>query len=136
MGKTKGKKIEVIQLNKRATPVELDVDLQLDDLEDDELELEAERAIDDEAEEVESVTAEVADDEYDSMDDDAEIEPADDTGEFDSVAHYFRESARHRLLSGEHERTLTEAVKRGRTAQRKLQSGKPIGKIQAKKLQD
>jgi RNA polymerase primary sigma factor len=136
MGKTKGKKVEAIQLNKRATSVELDVDLQLDELDDDELELDAERGGEEDLEDAESLVAEVIDDEYDSTDDDVEIEPADDTGEFDSVAHYFRESARHRLLSGEHERTLTMAVKRGRMANRKLQASKSIGKTQAKKLQD
>jgi RNA polymerase primary sigma factor len=136
MGKIKGKKVEAVQLNKRAVSVELEVDLQLDDLEDDELELEVEHAGDEDVEDAEPIIAEAVDDEYDSTDDDAEVEPADDTGEFDSVAHYFRESARHRLLSSEHERTLTEAVKRGRMANRKLQAGKPIGKVQTQKLQD
>src|SRR3974390_2899659 len=39
-----------------------------------------------------------------------------DEGEFDPVAPYFRESARHKLLAPDHERRLTEAVKAGRMA--------------------
>ena len=133
MAKVKGKKLEV-KLHEE-TIEELDVELQLDDLEDDELDLD--HADDDELDEAEVGTAlEAVDEDFESADEDAEAEPAPDTGEFDSVAHYFRESARHRLLSADHERTLTEAVKRGRMAQRKLQTGKSIGKIQAKKLQE
>ena len=60
-----------------------------------------------------------------------------DEGDFDLVAHYFRESARHRLLSAEHERALTEAVKRGRVAQHKLTaSRRPLKKSQQRKLQE
>ncbi|CAG0935058.1 RNA polymerase sigma factor SigB [Thermoflexales bacterium] len=50
-----------------------------------------------------------------------EVEPGlEDAGEFDIVAHYFHESACHKLLSAEHERSLTEAVQRGSAARRRM----------------
>ncbi len=134
MGKAKSKATQ-IQLNKHEELMELEADLQLDDLEEDEIEAELERT-DEDSVEAESGALETLDDEYELLEEETEVEPADETGEFDSVAHYFRESARHRLLSHDRERTLTEAVKRGRMARRKLQTNKSIGKAQTKKLQD
>jgi RNA polymerase primary sigma factor len=133
MGKAKGKQVDRMELKRQVEEVELDVEL--DELEDDDLDLE--RADDEELDEVEAGAAvEVIDEDFELSEEELEAEPASDDGEFDSVAHYFRESARHRLLSAERERTLTEAVKRGRVARRKLQAGKSISKAQTKKLQD
>jgi RNA polymerase primary sigma factor len=133
MSKAKGKQVDRMELKKQAEEVELDVEL--DELEDDDLDLE--HADDEELDEVEASAAiEVSDEDFELSEEELEAEPAPDDGEFDSVAHYFRESARHRLLSAERERTLTEAVKRGRVARRKLQTGKSISKTQTKKLQD
>src|SRR5450759_2604894 len=131
MSKAKGKQVDRMELKKQAEEVELDVEL--DELEDDDLDLE--HADDEELDEVEASAAiEVSDEDFELSEEELEAEPAPDDGEFDSVAHYFRESARHRLLSPE--RTLTEAVKRGRVARRKLQTGKSISKTQTKKLRD
>lgn len=132
MSNVKGKKLEQTELLKKREE-EIEMDVELEELEDEDQDTER---VDEEwlDEAVEAV--EVVDEEFDLDDEDVEAEPASDEGEFDSVAHYFRESARHRLLSAERERALTEAVKRGRVARRKLQSAKPIGKTQTKKLQD
>ena len=79
----------------------------------------------------------VLDEDIDSGDDELVSEPLQpDAGDFDSVAHYFKESARHRLLSADHERTLTLAVKRGRVAARKIDhAAKPLSKALQQKLQ-
>jgi hypothetical protein len=50
-----------------------------------------------------------------------EVEPEmEDEDGFDIVAYYFRESACHKLLSPEHERALTVAVRHGHLARRRL----------------
>lgn len=64
------------------------------------------------------------DDEADLFETDGEEEAEADEGEFDTVAHYFRESARHKLLAPDHERRLTEAVKEGRVARKRLEHAK------------
>lgn len=107
-----------------------------DDFDDEDLELEAAEAswLADEAE---SLDAEVADEDSDWLEDD---EPAASSiageGEFDTVAHYFRESARHRLLAPAKERSLTQAVKRGRVARQKLQKpGRTLPIAERRKLE-
>lgn len=107
----------------------------LDELEDDELELttgEDEFEMDD----IERVDAVEGVDDEDWIDDEAEIEAGEDTGEFDSVAHYFKESARHRLLPADRERELTRAVKRGRMASKRLYTRplKPFAPVERKRL--
>ncbi len=98
---------------------EVDMNL-VDDLDDDELEFDpADEAWAEQG--VEPVDRmDLIDEEADWIDEEVESEPAQDEGEFDSVAHYFRESARHRLLSPKRERELTQAVKRGRLARKKM----------------
>src|SRR5512147_3252704 len=78
---------------------------------------------------------EVADDD-EWIDDEPEAEVASDAGEFDSVAHYFKESARHRLLPHDRERELTQAVKRGRMANKRLTTrpAKSFSTVERKKL--
>ena len=49
-----------------------------------------------------------------------------DEGDFDTTTYYFREFARHKLSSPERERSLTEAVKRGRTARRRLERSRSL----------
>lgn len=107
-----------------------------DDFDDEDLELEAAEAswL---ADEDESLDAEVADEDGDWLEDD---EPAASSiageGEFDTVAHYFRESARHRLLAPAKERSLTQAVKRGRVARQKLQKpGRTLPIAERRKLE-
>lgn len=89
----------------------------------------------DEAEQAEA--AEVGDDE-EWLDEEREVEPGADEGEFDTVAHYFRESARHRLLAPDRERELTQAVKRGRVANKKLSThtGRPFTSNERKRLKN
>jgi RNA polymerase primary sigma factor len=96
----------------------------IDELDDDDLESAAgEGEWLDEVEQAEAEVMEVADDD-EWIDDEPEVEAGSDAGEFDSVAHYFKESARHRLLPHDRERELTQAVKRGRMAS-KRQSARP-----------
>ena len=78
-------------------------------------------------------TAELDDDEADLFEEDAENAPADE-GEFDTVAHYFRESARHKLLPHDRERELTEAVKRGRIARKRLATSRSLNAANRQKL--
>lgn len=68
---------------------------------------------------------ETGDDELDAFD--AEQEPNDvlDEGGFDVEVQYFQESARHQLLSVAQEQTLTLAVARGRSAEKKLARARP-----------
>lgn len=77
--------------------------------------------------------AEVDDDEADLFEEDAENVPADE-GEFDTVAHYFRESARHKLLPHDRERELTEAVKRGRISRKRLATSRSLNAANRQKL--
>ena len=100
----------------------------VDELDDDEVDLTAgEGEWADEVEQSEAV--EIGDDE-EWMDEEADVEVSEDTGEFDSVAHYFKESARHRLLPHDRERELTQAVKRGRQAKKRL-DGRPSKSMSA-----
>ncbi len=107
----------------------------VDELEDDDIDLAAadEEWVADEAEQVE--VAEASDDE-EWLDEEREAEPHADEGEFDTVAHYFKESARHRLLPPDRERELTQAVKRGRTAKKRMatHTGKPFTAVERRKL--
>jgi RNA polymerase primary sigma factor len=104
--------------------VELDVDL--DEVEE---ELEADWIV------MEHDSAEIAelDDDADLFEEDAENAPADE-GEFDTVAHYFRESARHKLLPPDRERELTEAVKRGRITRKRLDHSRSLNAANRQKL--
>jgi hypothetical protein len=69
--------------------------------------------------------SEISDDELDVLDVEFEPEalPAEDG--FDVAAHYFQESARHRLLSAGQERELTLAVERGCIARKRLERSRP-----------
>ena len=102
--------------------VELDTDV---DEAEDEVELEWAVMEDDNGEN------DVADDD---LIDEREEEPSDE-GEFDTVAHYFRESARHKLLPAVRERELTEAVKRGRQARQRLERGRTSTPAARRKLE-
>jgi RNA polymerase primary sigma factor len=103
--------------------VELDVDL--DEVEE---ELEAEWIV---MEHDSADTAELDDDT--DLEEDADNAPVDE-GEFDTVAHYFRESARHKLLPPDRERELTEAVKRGRIARKRLDTTRSLNAANRLKL--
>lgn len=105
---------------------ELDLDVELDDAEE---ELEADWSV----AELDSVEAAELDDDPDLYEEEAESAPVDE-GEFDTVAHYFRESARHKLLPPERERELTEAVKRGRIARKRLDSSRSLSAANRQKL--
>jgi RNA polymerase primary sigma factor len=102
--------------------VEFDVDV---DEAEDELELDW-AVMEDEVGDSESLDEDIADE--------REEEPADE-GEFDTVAHYFRESARHKLLPAVRERELTEAVKRGRQARQRLERGRAVTPMQRRRLE-
>ena len=56
--------------------------------------------------------------------------------EFDIVAHYFRESACHKLLSPEHERSLTEAVKRGSAARQRMEHSRSLTAAAQRRLKE
>jgi RNA polymerase primary sigma factor len=83
-------------------------------------------------EEEESARAEL-DDGFDAAEEDVELIPEDEV-EFDIVAHYFRESACHKLLSPEQERALTEVVKRGSVARRQLEHSRSLIAATQRKL--
>jgi len=105
--------------------VELDVDLD-----------EVEEGLDTEWNVLEHDSVEIAeldDDEADLFEEEAENVPADE-GEFDTVAHYFRESARHKLLPHDRERELTEAVKRGRISRKRLATSRSLNAANRQKL--
>jgi RNA polymerase primary sigma factor len=106
---------------------EVELDADLDEVEE---ELEAGWIV------MEHGSAETAemDDEADLFEEDAESSP--DDGEFDTVAHYFRESARHKLLPPDRERELTEAVKRGRIARKRLDNSRSLNAANRHKLND
>ncbi len=76
--------------------------------------------------------------EWDDEDDvNAEEEPEIENEDgFDIVAHYFRESACHKLLSPERERSLTEAVRRGHLARRRLAHSRSSTGTTRRKLQE
>jgi RNA polymerase primary sigma factor len=113
-----------------AKDVEVDeVELDVVDLDEVEEELEAEWIV------MENDSAEAAelDEELDPFEEESENAPADE-GEFDTVAHYFRESARHKLLPPDRERQLTEAVKRGRIARKRLNTNRSLNAANRQKL--
>jgi RNA polymerase primary sigma factor len=99
------------------------------DLDETEEELEAEWVI---MEHDSAETAELEDD-VDLLEEDSESAAADE-GEFDTVAHFFRESARHKLLAPARERELTEAVKRGRISRKRLAAGRSLSAANRQKL--
>jgi RNA polymerase primary sigma factor len=106
---------------------EAELDVELDEVEE---ELETEWIVmehDDSADTVE------LDDETDLFEEDTET-AADNEGEFDTVAHYFRESARHKLLPPDRERELTETVKRGRIARKRLTTSRSLNAANRQKL--
>jgi RNA polymerase primary sigma factor len=104
--------------------VELDVDLD-----------EAEEELDTEwsVMEADSTGSAELEDEADVLEEDSDNAAADE-GDFDTVAHYFRESARHKLLAPEKERELTEAVKRGRIAHKRLDTSRSLNATNRAKL--
>ncbi len=134
MSGLKGSKVHRSKKRTEVDAAEVDVNI-LDELDEDELDLEsaADEWSADETDQIEST--DLIDDESDWLDDEPETEPAQDEGEFDSVAHYFRESARHRLLSPERERTLTQAVKRGRTARQRMERSRSLSAADRHRLQ-
>ncbi len=71
----------------------------------------------------------------DTADEDVESEMENEDG-FDIVAYYFHESARHKLLSAEHERTLTEAVRRGQLARRRLERSQSLSEATLRKIKE
>ncbi len=54
--------------------------------------------------------------------------------DFDIVTYYFHESARHKLLTPEHERSLAETVRRGHLARRRLEQSRSLAKATQHKL--
>ena len=67
------------------------------------------------------------DDDFDTAED--EVEPLredEDEDVFDIVTHYFHEAACHKLLTPEAERLLTEAVKRGSEARRRMKRSRSL----------
>jgi RNA polymerase primary sigma factor len=112
------KKSPVKSINRLVVSQDADLNEPVPDVDFDELE-------DDEpepgwatVEEAESARAEL-DDDFEAAEEDGEP-IVEDEDEFDIVAHYFRESACHKLLSPQQERALTEVVKRGSVARRQL----------------
>ncbi len=83
-------------------------------------------AVEEDDSEVEGDTPEEEVNDYIELDDDddwfeEEAESGmEDAGDFDTTTYYFREFAHHKLSSPERERSLTEAVKRGQIARRRL----------------
>ncbi|MBI5564371.1 MAG: sigma-70 family RNA polymerase sigma factor [Chloroflexi bacterium] len=124
MGKLSGGSRSRLEIE-RVDEIEVDAGVSaIDELDDDDLDVAAgDGGWLDEVEQAEVEVMEAGDDD-DWIDDEPEVEVASDPGEFDSVAHYFKESARHRLLPHDRERELTQAVKRGRMAG-KRQSARP-----------
>ena len=117
MKNSKVKRVDRYEVNEvDVDEVELDVDLE--EMEED---LEAEWIV------TENDSAETAelDDEADLFEEEVEGAAVDE-GEFDTVAHYFRESARHKLLPPDRERELTETVKRGRIARKRLEASRSL----------
>ena len=111
-----------------AKDVDLDeneLDVELDEVEEEEVEL------DWAVMENDGVDSAELDDDADALEEEHE---AADEGEFDTVAHYFRESARHKLLGAEHERALTEAVKRGRVARQRFERNRSLAPATQQKL--
>jgi len=109
-----------------------------DDLDEVELNLDYSEAEEDEPESDWTLPGEEVDD-HAEWDDDvtAEEEPETEPEDgFDIVAHYFRESACHKLLSLERERSLTEAVRRGYLAQRRLGRSRALAKATQRRLQE
>jgi len=106
---------------------EIELDGELDEVEVDEEEVELEWAV----LENDAVDSAELDDDPDGPEEERE---AVDEGEFDTVAHYFRESARHKLLGPEHERSLTEAVKRGRVARQRFERNRSLAPATQQKL--
>jgi DNA-directed RNA polymerase sigma subunit (sigma70/sigma32) len=111
---------------------EIDVDeVELDvDLDEAEEEVEAEWGV---MEQDSADSAELEDD-VDQEEEKESDTSAADAGEFDTVAHYFRESARHKLLPPARERELTEAVKRGRIARKRLEHSRSLNAANRNKL--
>jgi len=97
---------------------ELEPAVNFDELEEDEPEIGWATA------EEESGRAEL-DDDFDTGEEEAEL-LVENEDEFDIVDHYFRESACHKLLSPEQERSLTEAVKRGLAARRRMEHSRSL----------
>ncbi len=75
------------------------------------------------------------DDDDDTLDEEVELELEEADG-FDIVAHYFRESARHKLLSLEHEQSLTGALRRGYLARRRLEYRQALTEATQHKLKE
>ncbi len=73
------------------------------------------------------------DDDGDMSAEEAESD-SDDESDIDVVTCYFRESACHKLLSPEHERSLTEAVRRGHLARRRLGRSRTLSAATQHKL--
>ena len=110
-----------------------------DDFAEEELDIDSGEADEDEDESVWALNAEEIDeraeldDGGDTSDEDLELELENEDG-FDIVAYYFHESARHKLLSAEHERSLTEAVRRGQLARRRLERGPSLTEATRRKI--
>ena len=112
-------------------------------VETDDLELELDlEEVEDEAEldwvamEEDSADGAELEDDGDMFEPDVEERTEEDEGEFDTVAHYFRESARHKLLAPDHERQLTEAVKAGRLARKRLAGARTLSINTQRKLNE
>jgi len=110
-----------------------------DDFDAMELDVDKDEIIEDESELEWAVVEETAD-EHIELDDDSDIpeeEPEiEDEDGFDIVAHYFRESACHKLLSPAHERSLTEAARRGYMARRQLERSRSLSAATCGKLKE
>jgi RNA polymerase sigma factor (sigma-70 family) len=105
---------------------DLELDVDFDEFEEDEPEFGWATA------EEESSRAEL-DDDFDTAEEEVEL-MMESEDEFDIVAHYFRESACHKLLSPQQERSLTEAVKRGSAARRRMGHSRPLTAATQRKL--
>jgi RNA polymerase primary sigma factor len=110
-----------------------------DDIDEIELNVDFGEVAEDELESDWTLPGEEVDDhaEWDDDDTAAEEEPELEVEDgFDIVSYYFRESACHKLLSPAHERALTEAVRRGHVAQRRLDRSRSPAKTTQRKLQE
>jgi RNA polymerase primary sigma factor len=123
MKNTKTKRIDRYEV-KDVDLDEIDLDTELDEVEEEE---EFDWAV----MEQESVDNAELEDDVESSEEDHE--PVDE-GDFDTVAHYFRESARHKLLPPDRERALTETVKRGRVARQRFERSRSLTAANQQKL--
>jgi len=113
-----------------------------DDFNEMEIDADEDDEVEEDAPELGWAIVDEEDDARAELDDDGDMsaEEAESDGDaesnFDIVAHYFRESACHKLLTPEHERSLTEAVRRGYLARHRLAHSRSLTDATQHKLKE